>query len=91
MNANVCDNAHRYWETFAALPTDQGSVGRHKCAGCAWEAGREAGLERREYINLHAVFDDLPESQAGVVRHKSPHAAFALGYHEGVRLSYEQE
>lgn len=88
---NVCDDAHRYWGTFAALPDDQSGAGRHKCAGCAWEAGREAGLERRERLDLSEALDGLPESQAGVVRHKSPHAAFAHGYYVGVRLSYEQE
>jgi hypothetical protein len=32
--------------------------------------------------------ESLPESQAGTVRHKSPHAAFAKGYQDGVAQSY---
>ena len=32
----------------------------------------------------------LPDSQAGTVRHKSPQAAFAEGYRDGVRDSYKQ-
>ncbi len=83
----TCQNGHRYWGTFEALPHDQGGHGRHKCAGCAYERGRVAGLERRETLDL--ALDGLPESQAGSVRHKSPHAAFALGYLNGVRRSYE--
>jgi hypothetical protein len=37
---------------------------------------------------IHIDLDSLPESQAGMVRHKSPHAAYALGYHDGVINSY---
>ena len=85
----MCNSDHRYWETFESLPTDQGGDGRHRCAGCAYVAGREAGLRRDEQINL--ALDALPESQAGSVRHKSPHAGFALGYLNGVRRSYEAE
>ena len=33
--------------------------------------------------------DSLPESQAGTVRHKSPHAAYAAGYLAGVEDSYK--
>jgi hypothetical protein len=32
--------------------------------------------------------DGLPDSQAGTVRHKSPHAAYAQGYMDGVAQSY---
>ncbi len=32
--------------------------------------------------------DSLPESQASKVRHKSPHVAFAKGYQDGVKESY---
>ena len=28
---------------MSTLPTDQGGVGRHKCAACAYEAGFEEG------------------------------------------------
>ena len=83
----TCESDHRYWETFESLPDDQGGAGRHRCAGCAYQTGRVAGLRRDETLDL--ALDALPESQAGSVRHKSPHAAFALGYLDGVRKSYD--
>jgi hypothetical protein len=83
-----CDSDHRYWGTFTSLPHDQGGAGRHKCAGCAYERGKQDGLTRKEELNLD--LDSLPNSQAGIVRHKSPHAAYALGYYDGVRESYGQ-
>lgn len=82
-----CQKDHRYDAIFDTLPHDQGGVGRHKCAGCAYERGIQDGLQRREQINID--LDTLNVSQAGNVRHKSPHAAYALGYYEGVRRSYE--
>lgn len=84
--AERCNQDHRNWPFFESLPHDQGGYGRHKCAGCAYELGYQAGLERQEVIHLD--LDSLPESQAGVVRHKSPHAAFAMGYMDGVHASY---
>lgn len=70
------------------LPVDQGGVGRHKCAACAYEQGYKDGLARKENINLGALLDSLEESQAAAQRHKSPHAAYAQGYFNGVRDSY---
>ncbi len=83
---SICDKEHREWPIFESLPHDQGGSGRHRCAGCAYEKGFELGMKRSEAMAL--ALDDLPESQAGVVRHKSPHAAFALGYLHGVHASY---
>jgi hypothetical protein len=85
----TCNKDHRYWDGFKSLPYDQGGFGRHKCAGCAYEAGYRAGLNREEQINIK--LDALPESQAGTIRHKSPHAAFAEGYRAGIEKSYEEE
>ena len=86
-NTTECQNDHRHWEIFSSLPDDQGRAGRHKCAGCAYEKGFQAGLTRAESLNID--LDNLPNSQAGYVRHKSPHAAYAQGYLDGVRKSYE--
>jgi len=61
-------------------------VSGHKCSGCAYEKGYQSGLVRAEELVMN--IDELPDSQAGTVRHKSPHAAFALGYHDGVHASY---
>lgn len=84
----VCYNQHRYNQEFINLPDDQGGEGRHKCCGCAYAQGYEAGSSRsgQLWVNLSA----LPESQAGTVRHKSPQAAFAEGYRDGIRDSYQK-
>jgi len=37
---------------------------------------------------MNLDLDSLDESQASIVRHKSPHAAFAQGYQDGVHASY---
>jgi hypothetical protein len=66
------------------LPTDQGGVGRHKCAACAYEAGYKAGYNLDGSLSINVVLSKLEESQAGAQRHKSPHAAYALGYYNGV-------
>lgn len=82
----ACVKEHRYQKLFRELPHDQGGVGRHRCAGCAYEAGVEAGRKRQEKVDLD--LDALSQSQAGMVRHKSPHSAWALGYLAGVQASY---
>ena len=81
----TCQMDHRYNTIFINLPNDQGGAGRHKCCGCAYDAGVRDGLSRKEILNID--LDNLPESQAGTVRHQSPHAAYALGYYEGIRQS----
>lgn len=54
--------------------------------GCLHDQGYRAGLARtgQPWVDLAA----LPDSQAGTVRHKSPQAAFAEGYRNGVNDSY---
>lgn len=84
----ICKDEHRDWPIFDTLPRDQGGHGRHRCAGCAYERGYQAGLQRSEDLKLD--IESLPVSQASVVRHKSPHAAFAMGYMDGVKQSYNQ-
>lgn len=86
--STACQDLHRDWPFLESLPHDQGGHGRHKCAGCAYERGYDAGLERLELLNID--LDSLPDSQASVIRHKSPHAAFAMGYIDGVHASYNQ-
>lgn len=85
---SICQNNHRYLPLFELLPDDQGGVGRHKCSGCAYEQGYNAGITRsnQAWVNLEL----LPDSQAGTVRHKSPQAAFAEGYRQGIFDSYHQ-
>ena len=83
----TCQKEHRYEPEFEALPHDQSKFnGRHKCAGCAYDAGYSLGHSKESSINID--FESLPDSQAGAVRHKSVQAAFAKGYLEGVLASY---
>lgn len=74
---------------MATLPYDQGGRGRHKCAACAYEKGYELGLQMAEEFSIADVLEQLDESQAQQQRHKSPHAAFALGYFKGVEDAYK--
>lgn len=81
----ACKKNHSNLETIMlSLPTDQGGVGRHKCAACAYEAGYHAGYNLDGTLSINHVLMNLEESQASAQRHKSPHAAFALGYYNGV-------
>lgn len=81
----ACKINHSNLETIMlSLPTDQGGVGRHKCAACAYEAGYRAGYNLDGTFSIDNVLRNLEESQASAQRHKSPHAAFALGYYNGV-------
>lgn len=86
---STCQQEHRYSSLFESLPEDQAnSSGRHKCAGCAYEEGYKAGLSRAKIINIEDAIRHIPDSQAGTVRHKSPVAAFSLGYKDGMEESY---
>lgn len=73
---------------MATLPIDQGGKGRHKCAACAYERGRELGRQMTEDFKIGDILNSLDESQAQNQRHKSPHAAFAKGYLDGVCDAY---
>lgn len=70
------------------LPFDQGGLGRHKCAACAYERGYRDGMGHVEVINLADIMNSLPESQAGKQRHKSPVVAYMKGYSDGITKSY---
>ena len=54
-----------------------------------YEKGYELGLQMAEDFSIADVLDQLEDSQAQQQRHKSPHAAFALGYHNGVKDAYK--
>ena len=71
-------------EIMNSTPTDQGGVGRRKCAACAYEVGYNAGYNLNGDFNIKSVLENLEESQAGEQRYKSPHVAFALGYYKGI-------
>lgn len=83
----ICKLKHRYNPDFSSLPYDQSKFnGRHKCAGCAYDLGWDLGAKKASELNLD--YAKLPDSQAGIVRHKSVQAAFAKGYYDGVLNSY---
>lgn len=85
----ACKKDHsKIQNIMSTLPIDQGGIGRHKCAACAYVKGYNDGLNRIELINLKQIIDSLEESQAGEQRHKSPHAAYAKGYMDGITKSY---
>lgn len=81
---SICQHEHRHDPYFSRLPLDQGDFGRHKCAGCAYERGYQAGLSRIVVLNAEEQVNQIPHSQAGSVRHKSPIVAFAQGYTDGL-------
>jgi len=78
----ICKRSHRYWAVLDELPDDQGGDGRHRCAGCAYELGLAAGRAGGAVLEFDPASLDF--SQAGTARHKSPTAAWALGYVHGV-------
>ena len=85
----ACNRDHsNIQDVMANLPFDQGGRGRHKCAACAYELGRELGRQLEEHFDVGNIIDNLDESQAQNQRHKSPHAAFAKGYLDGVCDAY---
>ncbi len=85
----ACSIDHkRIQEIMSELPIDQGGIGRHKCAACAYEEGFRRGVNGEDDFNIHEIINDLEESQAQNQRHKSPHAAFAKGYYDGINEYY---
>lgn len=85
----ACNKDHSNIQNIMAnLPVDQGGRGRHKCAACAYEYGRELGRIMAEHFDIGQILDSLENSQAQNQRHKSPHAAFAQGYLDGVNEAY---
>lgn len=59
----TCQKEHRHNTYFNRLPKDQGSFGRHVCAGCAYERGYNLGLQKITSINVELEFDGLLDSQ----------------------------
>lgn len=75
-------------DIMSKLPDDQGGRGRHKCAACAYKEGLRLGQQLDTDFDVGTIIDSLEESQAKEQRHKSPHAAFARGYYNGVCAAY---
>ena len=85
-DSHICDSDHRYKLFFAFLSTNRGGYGRNKCAACAYELGLEharLGLPSGD----KSVLIGLPESQAGIVRHKDAYEAYLIGYEDGIAIA----
>ncbi|TYG33818.1 hypothetical protein FW755_01290 [Lonepinella koalarum] len=82
---NLCDKQHRYASALECLPHNQGGEARHKCSGCAFEAGLLDGLNQATKIDP-AVDNRVLYSQAGTGRHKDIYTAYELGYLQGTEL-----
>ena len=85
-NKHICDSFHRYDIIYCSLSEFQGGDGRHKCAACAYELGLEharLGLPSGD----KSVLIGLPESQAGIVRHKDAYEAYLIGYEDGIAIA----
>jgi len=87
----LCDSDHRYLELFEVLPDHQGDIGRHKCAGCAYELGMRHARMGIASATSNRVLRALPRSQAGTVRHKDAYAAYLMGYDDGCAEKAENE
>jgi len=81
----ICTKNHHHWSLLDSLPHDKNGSGKFKCAGCAYEKGFKAGENKEESLNID--LDTLHESQSTSTQNKSPHAAFAQGYFDGVSNS----
>lgn len=78
----ICTKNHHHWSLLDCLPEDKSGAGKFKCAGCAYEKGLRAGKNKEESLNIE--LETLHESQSMTLQHKSPHAAFAKGYLDGI-------
>lgn len=66
----ACNKNHsKIQDIMESLPADQGGIGRHKCAACAYDQGYKDGQMRKEKIDLEAILNSLEESQAQGQRH----------------------
>ncbi|MDD5022330.1 MAG: hypothetical protein PHR82_09420 [Endomicrobiaceae bacterium] len=79
----ICSKKHRYLPDFTKLSDAQDDTNndRHKCAECAYVEGIKDSLNNNPMaISLNP---NIPESQAGTVRHKDAYEAYKLGYKYG--------
>ena len=66
MGEEICDKDHtRHQEQIDDLPRSQKMIGRHRCVGCAFEAGYQQALEDSRTFSC----DVCGETQAGRTWH----------------------
>ncbi|EGL3690564.1 hypothetical protein IQ126_000411 [Salmonella enterica] len=63
---HICKKDHRYDPRFTSLPENQGNTGL-----------KAKGIPM---CNDDSILADLPESQAGTVRHKDAFEAYKMAY-----------
>ncbi|MDD5022067.1 MAG: hypothetical protein PHR82_08095 [Endomicrobiaceae bacterium] len=82
----ICSKKHRYLPDFTNLPYAQDDTNndRHKCAGCAYVEGIKDSLNNSQMATSLSL--NIPESQAGTVRHKDAYEAYKLGYERGEEI-----
>ncbi len=79
-----CKKQHKKTDQIVKdLPINQGGIGRHKCASCAYEKGFKNGKEHIKDFNVEEFIYSLEESQKGLRRHRDPFEAYELGYFHG--------
>lgn len=80
---NICNKQHRFLDSFSDLKDSQDNQkdGRHKCAGCAFVEGLKDALSVKQ-MKQDLTGVDIPDSQAGTVRHKDAYEAYKKGYAE---------
>ncbi len=78
-----CNKGHRNAPILESLPDSQSGIGRHKCAGCAYEQGVIDGLNN---ALKRLDCNTLNDSQAGSGRHKDVFEAYELGYAKGQKI-----
>ncbi|HCM34201.1 hypothetical protein [Chryseobacterium sp.] len=80
-----CKKSHRKDPKFKNLKFSEeffGEPERWKCAGCAYDQGfndAKAGLPNNPRLN------ELDQSQASAVRHRSPIEGYNMGYNDGLK------
>lgn len=83
---NCKENHQEINHILQQLPITQGGIGRHKCAGCAFEEGYKDGLAGN-HRDISLIIASLPYSQAGVQRHRCPLTAYSIGYDIGSKIA----
>ncbi len=81
----ICNKEHRFLSDFASelRHSQKDSHGeRHKCPGCAFLIGLQDALGGQK--KRTELPDSLPESQAGMIRHRDAWQAYEQGYEQGI-------
>lgn len=81
----ICQKQHRFLNEFKQLSDSQDDQksARHKCAGCAFLRGLQDALGGVQMAT--SLDNNIPDSQAGTVRHKDAYEAYKQGYQEGMK------